>query len=1287
MDSSSKGKQKKGLSGKRKESSAPPSLSTYTTLPHSPILQNTFQNQNNSTNQTQTTLFSPIYTDTGATAASSSISSSASKTGDNVQMSKASGNSKKTKIKKHKHNDDINKQYNEQLQSEIDKTDEIFKEILLGMQQVSIGEVNVDEILNSKKVKLNEDTNTINASSSSSSSSSRATNQDEVYTGDDEADDNDDDGSNLSSSLSKDESARNSFDAGQDNEDGEDAENDFEDDDEGEDGYKSGGYHRVSLGDQFKNGQYIVFQKLGWGHFSTVWLVRNTVNGQYAALKVQKSAEHYTEAAIDEIKLLEAVANAKSKNIIGSDHIVQLLDHFYHVGPNGKHMCMVFEVLGDNLLTLIRHYNYQGIPLQLVKEISYQICLALDVLHRECQIIHTDLKPENVLIAGLKGKLAGKALPSLPSLRALTRVRSVNPDDHMWVLGSASKKGSSNNIKKVHSQGTGLASSAQKIMTASKSTPALSVGNDSPLKDNSLSEKMSRLSGFSGLGTKDVGDDDDSSVDVERGGKTASSSMGSSTNSMKNISNDDQLQTPMQKKMISASSVSSMKEMRIEEAEDASREMIRSKLEKLRKYEAKLADLVGMTGGEVVAKKKGLKKKIAKLKKEIGSDSSKLDDIVRDGEILPAIIRTELVSSSLMQDTPQDTLLGKPNSFSRLITSATTPLSDSSNAEDVAKTPAAKSKNGVNIHVCADFFIRNFNIDKTKLVVPTDAFVLAPAELDEVNIDDIDLTQPIIKVPIITTSDQICDALSQYQLISEFSIQNLKEPESEIGIRIRVPLLRSSPSRLSSSIAKSNGNDNEDADGEYKTYHFILKHVDVSENRKEILDKLSDIISEGAKRCVGDEFGNEASTSQNENEKHSIPTEKLCRYVIICQEVDIDIIASTFERMMSELKFLSLPAKCKQYFSIADIPDIECRIQCFPMDYIIESLQNKWNISSLNIMAHVDTLPLVKRIVNSYPKEGTNKKGKKRVTGPKSYKKQIGIMEDQQQQQNEQSEQEDTAAYKDLVDVEVQSEGEEEYDDAADDENDNDIKDRYDAVERIKEEILDDNGMLFSSPSSAMAAAAHAARKYSGTRDAFVGHEAPRDDMNVFVKVVDLGNACWTYKHFAEDIQTRQYRAPEVILGCGYDTSADMWSFACMVFELATGDLLFDPRSGQNYDRDEDHLALMIELLGPIPKHIALKGKFSREFFNRKGELLHIHNLKAWPLRDVLTEKYHFSKEDAEELTSFLTPLLTYSSHKRATAKESLQHSFFRGLGYQDGASMTPSGLTASSSKASDESE
>ncbi|XP_074952051.1 SRSF protein kinase 3-like isoform X7 [Phalacrocorax aristotelis] len=166
------------------------------------------------------------------------------------------------------------------------------------------------------------------------------------------------------------------------------------------------------------------------------------------------------------------------------------------------------------------------------------------------------------------------------------------------------------------------------------------------------------------------------------------------------------------------------------------------------------------------------------------------------------------------------------------------------------------------------------------------------------------------------------------------------------------------------------------------------------------------------------------------------------------------------------------------------------------------------------------------------------------------------------------------------------------------------------------------------------------------------------DLMSIEVKIADLGSACWTYKPFSKEIQTQPYRALEVLLGLDYGTPADIWSTGCLAFEMATGECLFDPQPGKYFSRDDDHVALIIELLGRIPPQIAFSWNKSTKFFSRPGALLRISRLSPRSLHSILADRHNWTKHEVTPFAAFLLPALRYAPERRATAAQCLQHAW-----------------------------
>ncbi|NWI95698.1 SRPK kinase, partial [Pitta sordida] len=154
------------------------------------------------------------------------------------------------------------------------------------------------------------------------------------------------------------------------------------------------------------------------------------------------------------------------------------------------------------------------------------------------------------------------------------------------------------------------------------------------------------------------------------------------------------------------------------------------------------------------------------------------------------------------------------------------------------------------------------------------------------------------------------------------------------------------------------------------------------------------------------------------------------------------------------------------------------------------------------------------------------------------------------------------------------------------------------------------------------------------------------DLMSIEVKIADLGSACWTYKPFSKEIQTQPYRALEVLLGLDYGTPADIWSTACLAFEMATGECLFDPQPGKYFSRDDDHVARIIELLGRIPPQIAFSWNKSTKFFSKPGALLRLSRLCPRSLPGILADRHGWTPREAAAFAAFLLPALHYAPER-----------------------------------------
>jgi serine/threonine protein kinase len=157
--------------------------------------------------------------------------------------------------------------------------------------------------------------------------------------------------------------------------------------------------------------------------------------------------------------------------------------------------------------------------------------------------------------------------------------------------------------------------------------------------------------------------------------------------------------------------------------------------------------------------------------------------------------------------------------------------------------------------------------------------------------------------------------------------------------------------------------------------------------------------------------------------------------------------------------------------------------------------------------------------------------------------------------------------------------------------------------------------------------------------------------------VIDFGSSCFTHDHLSSYVQSRTYRAPEVVLGLPYDAKVDMWSLGCIMAELYTGKVLFVNNSIQTM------LARIIGICGMFDREMLLKGRFSKKFFTQQFALFEKDKKTeqiSFLIPKKTTLKARLNNCSDENFVDFVRQCLMVNPKNRMSPEEALSHPFLK---------------------------
>ncbi|XP_023289657.1 serine/threonine-protein kinase PRP4 homolog isoform X2 [Orussus abietinus] len=155
------------------------------------------------------------------------------------------------------------------------------------------------------------------------------------------------------------------------------------------------GYYRVRVGETLDS-RYVVYGYTGQGVFSNVVRARDNARGGLdVAVKIIRNNEIMHRTGLKELEILRKLNDADPEDRF---HCLRLFRHFFHK----NHLCMVFEPLAMNLREVLKKYGKDvGLHVKAVRSYTQQLFLALKLLKR-ANILHADIKPDNILVSESK---------------------------------------------------------------------------------------------------------------------------------------------------------------------------------------------------------------------------------------------------------------------------------------------------------------------------------------------------------------------------------------------------------------------------------------------------------------------------------------------------------------------------------------------------------------------------------------------------------------------------------------------------------------------------------------------------------------------------------------------------------------------------------------------------------------------------------------------------------------------------------------------------------------------